>query len=179
MTESIARRMTQKLGCRDSYHRGYHFALVAAALAAIVHIAWFAVWFSGFRERIGAATMVIIDWNTTIVMMHVRIAVALIISVGGLFSRRLVGVFLSALALGWVALEYAAWFSWTVRMKSNAGIETLPSSIPHASHLYGASPWNVVVFVLTVAVLLWETGGLVKIAMSKRFQASDGGEPGG
>ena len=179
MTQRFLQRVAQRLGTRYSYAGGYHFALVAAALAAIVHLAWFAVWFIGFRERLSAAKIVIVDWDPSVSMMHVRIAVALIISVAGLFSRRAVGMFLSALALGWVGLEYAAWFSWTVRIKSNAGIETLPSSIPHASNLYGASPWNIVVLVLTIAVFLWETGGLIKVAMSKRIQVSDGGETGG
>jgi hypothetical protein len=95
--------------------------------------------------------------------MHIRIGVALLLSVAGLWSRRVAGLLLSVFALFWVGSEYIAWYFWSMRLKANAGIEIFPGSIAHASNFYGATPWNVVVLVLAGAVLLWVSWLLIKI----------------
>ena len=176
MTDTFSRRLGEKLARRFTYDAAFNFALVIAGLAAVVHIVWFAVSFVAFRRRIDAATMVIVDWDPSVFMMHIRIGLALSFSVIGLWSRRVIGLFLSTLALAWVGLEYIAWFLWSVRIKASADIDALPSSVSHAFNLYGATPWNVVVLVLVIAVLVWEIWRLTKFAKSKPVQL--GGEVG-
>lgn len=170
MSATLRRKFRHELVARFGYDAAFNFALVAAGLAAVVHIAWFVTSFVAFRRRIDAATMVIIDWDPSVFMMHTRIGLALFLSVAGLWSRRVIGLFLSLLALVWAGLEYIAWFLWSIRIKSNADIETFPSSVAHASNLYGATPWNVVVLVLVLAVLVWEIGQLIRIAKARRIQ---------
>lgn len=178
MRNTFSRKLGQELIARLNYDAAFRFAMVAAGFATVVHLVWLGTGFLAFRHRLDAATMVIVDWDPSILMMDVRIGLALFLSVAGLWSRRLIGLFLSALALAWVGLEYFTWFLWSMRIKSNAGIESFPSSVVHASNLYGATPWNVVVLVLAVVVLLWEIGRLIKIAKSRPTRWLDSGELG-
>ena len=110
MRATFRRKLGRGLATRLTYDGAFRFALVAAGFAAIVHIVWFVSDFMAFRRRLDEATTVIIDWDPSVHMMHIRIGAALLISVGGLLSRRVIGLILTALALAWVGLEYVVWF---------------------------------------------------------------------
>lgn len=146
----------------------FNFAIVLAGLATIVHLVWMTISFLSFRQRLDAATMVIADWDSSILMMHIRIALALLLSMVSLWSRRVIGLFLSVLALAWIGGEYIGWYIWSVRIKSNADIENFPLSVRQALNLYGASAWNIVVLVLVIMVLVWTTVCLIRIAKSQQ-----------
>lgn len=178
MRITLSRKLGHELMARFNSDAAFRFAMVAAGFATVVHLIWLVTGFLAFRHRLDAATMVIVDWDSSILMMHIRIGLALLLSVVGLWSRRVIGLFLSVLALVWVGLEYIAWFLLSTRIKSNAGIESLPSSVPHASNLYGATPWNVVVLVLVIAVLVWEIGRLIRFAKLQPIQWLNGSEIG-
>ena len=179
MRTTFSRRLGWELAARFNYGAAFGFAMVAAGLATVVHLVWLVTSFLGFRHRLDVATMVIVDWDSSILMMHIRIGVALLLSIVGLSSRRVIGLFLSVLALAWVGLEYLAWFLWSFRIKSNAGIDSLPSSAPHALNLYGATTWNAVVLALVIAVLVWEIRRLIRFGRSQpAVQSLDGGEVG-
>ena len=166
MKITFSGKLSQELKARFNYDAAFTFAMVAAGLATVVHLVWLVASFLRFRHQLDAATMVIVDWDSSIVMMHTRIGLGLLIGIAGLWSRRVVCLLLSILALAWVSLEYIAWYLWSIRLKSNAGIERFPTSVTHASDLYGATPWNAVVLVLAIVVLMWEIGRLMKIAKS-------------
>ena len=167
MRAAFSGKLGRGLAARFTYDRGFYFALGAAAFAAAIHTVWLVTNWIAFRRQLDAITMVIVDWDPSIDMWQARIGLILLISVAGLLSRRVVGLFLSTLALAWVVLEYYEWYAWSMRLKSNAGIEHFPLLIPHAANLYGATPWNVMVLVLVIAVLLWEIGKLFGIMKSQ------------
>ncbi|MGH9961419.1 MAG: hypothetical protein ACREBC_30540, partial [Pyrinomonadaceae bacterium] len=106
MSTTFRRKFRHELTARFSYDAAFNFALAASGLAAVVHIGWFVASFVAFRRRIDATTMVIVDWDPSVLMMHFRIGLALLISTIGLLTRRVVGLFLSLLAVTWVAVEY-------------------------------------------------------------------------
>jgi hypothetical protein len=166
MSTTLRQKFAQNLAARFKYDTGFNLAFVLAGIASVVHIGWFVVSFFAFRRRIDAVTTVVVDWDPSVFMMHIRIAVALLLSMGAFLSRRALGLFLSALALVWVILEYVVWFLWSVRIKANADIDAFPSSVPHALNLYGATIWNVVVFTMVIAALAWTIWCLTKIARS-------------
>ena len=119
----------------------FRLALGAAGLATLIHVVW---------------VVSAVQMESPLAAMHIRLGVALFISAGTLFFRRLVGLLLSAFALAWISLEYLAWYLWSARVKSRAGLESLPASIIEGAGLYSATPWNAVVLVLVIVVLLWE-----------------------
>src|SRR6266568_2631353 len=98
MRTTFSRRLGQELTARFTYDAAFSFAMVAAGLATVVHLVWLLNSFLGFRHRLDTATMVIVDWDWSILTMHIRISLALLLSVIGLWSRRVIGLFLSALA---------------------------------------------------------------------------------
>lgn len=170
MTVTLRRKFRHKLAAPFMYDAGLKIATVLTGLASLVHIVWFVASFIVFRRRIDAASMVIIDWDPSVFMMHIRIGMALVLGFAALLSRRVIGLYLSALALVWIGLEYAAWFLWSIRIRSNAEVERFPSVIANAVNLYGATPWNLLVLVLVVAVLVWQIGRLLRIAKSQPTQ---------
>ncbi len=48
------------------------------------------------------------------------------------------------------------WYVWSKELRVNTDIERFPTALANTLSLYGAKPWNVIVFVLTVLVLLYE-----------------------
>ena len=178
MSTTLRQKLRHHLAAPFKYDESFNFALLLVGVASVVHIGWFVASFVAFRRRIDVATTVIVDWDPSVFVMHIRIGVALLLSVAGLVSRRMIGLFVATLALVWVGLEYVAWFFWSMRIKSNAEIQTFPSLAGNVSNLYGASYWNVVVLVLVIAVLLWGILRLIKIARSQGVQWPDGGKSG-
>ncbi len=86
MRPTYSRKFGSELLDRLSHNGRLNFALVMAGLAAIVHVVCFLIDFVAFRNRIEAARMVIVDWDPSFVIMHLRIGLALIIiSVAVLF----------------------------------------------------------------------------------------------
>lgn len=152
----MRQRFSRKLKSRLAYDSAFQFAIGAAGLAAFVHWLWLVSSFIVFSRQIDAATMVIIDWDPSVLIMHIRIGLALLLATAALLSRRLIGLFASAVALVWVCLEYLTWYKWSSRIKEYADIQEFPSSIPQAFDLYGGNGWNAAVLVLVVVVLSWE-----------------------
>lgn len=178
MRATFSRKLGHALIARFNYDAAFSFAMVAAGFATVVHLIWFLSSFLGFRHRLDTATMVIVDWDSSIFTMHIRIGVALLIGVAGLLSRRVVGLFMSVLAFAWVSLEYVDWYVWSVRLKSSAGIESFPPPTAHAFGLYGATAWNIVVLALVIAVLVWDVRQLIRIVKSEAIQWPDRSEIG-
>lgn len=163
MSTTLRQKFRHDLASPFRYDGRSSIVLLIAAVAAVVHIGWFVASFIAFRRRLDTATTVVVDWDPSVFMMHIRIGIALLLSVLGFLSRRMVGLLMAMLALVWVGLEYVAWFVWSMRIRSNAEIETFPSSAGNALNLYGASVSNLVVLALVIAVLLWGTVRLLKV----------------
>lgn len=162
MTYAFSEMLRREISARLGYDGTFNFAIGATAVATLVQWFWFISSFIAHRHRVDAATMVIIDWDPSMAMMHIRIGLALIISVGGLWSRRTIGLFLSALGLAWAIGEYIGWYTWSSKVRVNTDVEHFPGAIADALSLYGATLWNAVVLVLIISVLLWEAKWIVR-----------------
>jgi hypothetical protein len=132
-----------------------YFARLVAASAAIIQ-----VWDHGTRlyrihQFFAAGGEALID--QTYMLMHLRIAVALLLSAISLWFRNTFAFCLSAVGAVWVAAEYWLWHLRSQRILVSAGIEHWPAGTPHALGLGGATDWNVAVLLLTLVLLLWQT----------------------
>jgi hypothetical protein len=81
---------------------------------------------------------------------------------------------ISAVALIWIAVEYAVWFNHSLRIKENMsilGIDRLSERI--AAGFYGGSWWDVIVLGLTLALLLWCLKTLISVFISPPFDSLD------
>lgn len=105
MSATFRQKLLHDLAAPFRYDGSFNFPLLLVGVASVVHIGWSVATFVAFRRRIDTATMVIVDWDPSVFMMHIRIAIGLLLSVVGLFSRRVIGLFVSTLALVWVGVS--------------------------------------------------------------------------
>lgn len=98
---------------------------------------------------------IFINPNAQFAFMKTRIAVALILSVLGLLIGKRKGLLISAMALGWIIVEYVAWWVRSfsaVRESASASF----SKVAHLAFLHSASWWDIWVFVIVAVVLISE-----------------------
>ena len=146
-----------------------YFVRLVAAAAAIIQ-----VWDHGARlyriqQFFAAGGEALID--QTYMLMHLRIAVALLLSAISLWFRNAVAFYLSIFGTAWVMLEYWLWHVRSQRILVNAGIEHWPVGTPHVFGLGGATGWNAAVLLLTLVLLLWQTKTLLGAARLFRTAA--------
>ena len=79
--------LSKSLGSRVKYDGAFLFPVIAAAIAILIQV----VWVAGESRR-SSAEIAIVDWDPSVHMMHLRILVALVIIVGGLLWRRMIGL---------------------------------------------------------------------------------------
>lgn len=176
MSATFRQKLRHDLAAPFRYDGSFNFPLLLVGVASVVHIGWSVATFVAFRRRIDTATMVIVDWDPSVFMMHIRIAIGLLLSVVGLFSRRVIGLFVSTLALVWVGVSGLVLLVDEDQVEG--GGRNFSSSVSDFSNLYGASLWNLVVLVLVIAVLLWGTVRLIKVVRSQAIRWPDGGKIG-
>ena len=90
-----------------------------------------------------------INVDTSVLLMHVRIATALVIAATGIWFRRVVGLLVSIASLIWAISEYGRWYAWSVAINQESGVT-------HTYGLYGANLWNWAVIIFIVGLLAWE-----------------------
>ncbi len=115
-------------------------------------------------------------WSVTIdytsLFRKERIAIVLITNLITVWSFKPKRYVVSAVALTWVAVEYAVWFNRSLRIKENMrilGIDSL--SEMNAAGFYGGSWWDVIVLALTLALLLWCMKTLMSIFTSPPYES--------
>jgi hypothetical protein len=102
-----------------------------------------------------------VDFDPRYMQMHLRIAVALLLSAVCLWSRRAWWLYVSLAGTIWVVVEYTSWYSWSRRILSYAEIPNWPAGTKHALGLGDATGVNVVVLLFTLVLLLWQTKTLL------------------
>jgi hypothetical protein len=105
--------------------------------------------------------------NQSVIRRDLTIEIALIIATISLLSRKLNGFLISLIALVWVVVEYIGWYVSTRRGIVAAGFTQLPAGMPRAWNLAGATPWNVVVLVIAISLLLWEARVVTQVLRSR------------
>ena len=101
--------------------------------------------------QIGSGTVTAYP-NTLFIVMKTRIAVALIVSVVGLLFGRLRGLVISALALGWIIVEYLAWWRGSFYAIQQSGSSF--SKFEHIAYLIDANWWDIWVLIVVTVVLI-------------------------
>ncbi len=157
---------------REISHTSLNFAIVVAALTAALNLLWIAYdlgrlfWSTGTSIAQGG-TGGLVDWS--MVRMYLIVETALIIATFSLLSRKIKGVIVSVIALMCVGVEYIWWFIWTRRIIEAAGLTEIPSLIPHAGNLYGATGWNLAILVIATALFAWEIKIIIGFLYSSRL----------
>jgi hypothetical protein len=126
---------------------------------AVLNLVWLIIGYSGLYHSIassvaqgGSAPLL----NQAAIRRDLMIELALLIAAVGLLCRNVTGLVLSLVALVWVIIEYVWWFIWTRRTIAAAGLAELPSGMPQAWNLAGATAWNLVVLVVAVCLFIWQ-----------------------
>jgi hypothetical protein len=92
---------------------------------------------------------------------RLQIAIAFGATAIGISVKRSFGFFISLFALLFIEIQYAYWYVWSIRWLHDVGLESfwrLPAQteIPHALSLYGATRWDVLLFGIASALLIWQ-----------------------
>jgi hypothetical protein len=142
----------------DFSQRGINIAIGIASLTAALNILWLIFYLFDFYRLLGFTQTpgTTISINHTFHSRLIRIALALVIAAIALWYRRFIGLFLSAISLMWLGIEYISWYSVSLKSLRNAGLEHFPAGSPHAFNLSGATGWNAAILVIALALLAWE-----------------------
>jgi hypothetical protein len=138
---------------------GVKIGIAVAVSLAVLNLVWLIIGYSGLYQSItssvaqgGSAPLL----NQAVIRRDLMIELALLIAAAGMLCRNVTGLMLSLVALIWVVIEYVWWFIWTKQTIAAAGLAELPSGIPHAWNLAGATAWNLVVLVVAVCLFIWQ-----------------------
>jgi hypothetical protein len=131
-----------------------YFGRLMAASAVIIQ-----VWDHGARlfriqQFFASGGEALID--QTYMLMHLRIAVALLVAAISLWFRNAFAFCLSIFCAVWVLVEYWFWHLRSQRILLNAEIQHWPAGTPHAFGLGGATGWNAAVLLLTLLLFVWQ-----------------------
>jgi hypothetical protein len=137
-----------------------YFARLIAGIAAVCEIYYIAEREYRIYKFFQAGGEALFDPRYA--QMHLRIAVALLLSAVCLWSRGAWFFYVSLACAIWVVVEYAGWYVWSRRILSYAEIPTWPPGTKHALGLGDATGLNVVVLLLTLVLLLWQTKTLLR-----------------
>ena len=126
---------------------GSHFTKWFAIALAIVNAAFVGVYVYRLRRLIGSAfaSGAEILWDTTITLLRIRIAVALIVAAAGLLIRRRYGAVASVVCLIWAIGEYVRWAVISRQIAISSGVES--------AGFFGLSYANLILFACTILLL--------------------------
>jgi hypothetical protein len=107
------------------------------------------------------------DYTYWLIVKHICVTLCLIISSTGLWLRKNLGLFLSALALAGVCGVYIWWYIDTLAFVRNSeASEYTKLNDPFFSSigsLLGATWWDKILLVIVLLLFLWNTLTLVKV----------------
>lgn len=150
-------------------HKDYYFALCVAIVTMLLHFCGVAL--SEWRYQ--QLELEILRSPVT-PRLFLFIGVALVINVVGLWSRKVVGLLISASALGCVGVCYLLWYIHSRQFLgalNQSVLSQLPSGFSQPTlppySLAGVSWWNLLVLGMVVALFIWETKTLTKTLLSR------------
>lgn len=135
-------------------------------IVAILAAASNTLWITGYLGATSQSTERGVLVDQSMVGMHIMIELALLVAAVGLLLRSVKGLVISIIALSWIGIEYILWFIKTQSIIKGAGLKQIPSLIPHAGNLYGATRWNLVVLIIVAFLFAWEVLTLIIILNS-------------
>ena len=106
----------------------------------------------------------------------IPITIALILSVVGLWSRKVSGFFLSLVSFLIIAGIYVSWYFETLSVMRRAEIgvfEHMPDQSQHLLTLAYASFWDVYVLLLVIVLIMWQLQHLLALRNTVRAASPD------
>lgn len=85
--------------------------------------------------------------------LRVRIAAALAVTSVGIWPFRGKAFLASLVSIAWVVVEYALWFTWSLRVRESLGIGHLPE--PNAVGFYAATWFDILVLLFALTIAVW------------------------
>lgn len=137
--------------------KGWNILAGLLLITSILNLGWLVyLWMNGPPAVVREGGLsIFINPNAQFAFMKTRIAVALMVSVLGLLIGRGKGLLISALAFGWIIVEYVAWWIRSfsaVQDSANASF----SGVEHTAFLLYATWWDIWVLALVVVILVVE-----------------------
>src|SRR6267142_1861882 len=141
---------TQNNAMNKLTNRSERILAVVITLIALTEVIWLIFFLRDLQAQTSRLPIgVSINVDTSVPLMHIRIATALVIAAIGTWSRRVVGLLVSTASLTWVITEYGRWYAWSVAINQESGVT-------HTYGLYGADLWNWALVILIMGLLAWE-----------------------
>lgn len=138
---------------RSLSSNGVRVAGIISALTAVINAILVVYHLVELRSRIRKTSLIIVQIDPPVSLMHIRIALALLLAAVCLMRRRVVSLLISVVALIWVLMEYGGWYLWSASIRRETGIVSPPGLLG----LYGANVWHVAVMAIVLALVIWET----------------------
>ena len=101
-----------------------------------------------------------INVDTSVLLMHVRIATALVIAAISSWFKKVLALLLSFAALIWIVVEYARWYAWSLEINRESGVTPT-----HA--LYGADSLNWTIIMVVLGLLIWELAMILNLRRTR------------
>jgi hypothetical protein len=168
----LSGRLTQRIPA--GFSRGTELAIFVALLTAALNALWVgyqaganAVEWDIFAQKYGHR-----HYDPSVFLLNVRLGAALLIAAAGLLYRRVIGLLISMLALTWVLKEYAWWYLDSLRRLKEMGVSDFAQlqvpDLTYLGKLFGATWWNVIVLVISVALYIWVIKTLIRLFTTLR-----------
>lgn len=143
----------------------FKLALYLITITAMLNALWM-TYNLGYLEGVVSTSQQHISGNDPFLAVNGRITIALVAATVGLWSRRAIGFLFSILALLYVGFEYVNWYQDSVRalrmLEFESWADFQDPSFPYVGKLRGAVGWNIVVLVISVMLLIWHIGFLIR-----------------
>lgn len=166
----MSKPFTNSVRLRLKHVSRKEFVLAAglSVLLAVMAGVWVAYRIGYFDGQVRCGYPCVGDGHKSIFVdaMRLRIAIGLVVVAIGLCTKRALGFFVAILSLVLIQIQYLYWYLWSIRWLHEVGLKSfseLPSEtdIRHALGLYGATQWDILVFGLAGALLLWQVKLLI------------------
>lgn len=153
---------------KDSWVRStpyYRHALYLITLTAFLHVLW-VVYNVGYSDGVNTASRHSISGVDGIHTLNVRIGIGLLVAMIALWLRGIVSFLVSAVALGYVGMEYSVWYLDSVHALKIMGMASWADfqdpDFPYIGALRGATWWNIVVLGAVSLLLVWHLTILIR-----------------
>ncbi len=142
----------------------FNFVLYITMLVVMLNTLWL-TYNVGYSDGVNIASQQSISGGDWVQALNVRVGIALIVAIVGLWSRKSLGFIISMLALMYVVAEYAWWYVDSVRaleaLDMKGWNEFQDPNFPYIGKLRGATWWDIVILGVTVTLFLWQTKRLI------------------
>lgn len=156
---------------RDGWSREFRMMLGFAALVLVANTA-FSIYSLAFKYGDSSGDSFTLSGGASFEgRIRTFVTLGLLLCVAGLAIRKLIGVVTSLFGLLWLLLIYAWWKRKSLSFLRNSEAPDYSVFDPDFSHvggLWGATWWDLTLFIVVVFLLVWLGSPLIRISRAHR-----------